>query len=558
MPSPGMSKMPPGLPATGICATIGLLMVDSSPGSGTRHLLPNIPLYGYIGVLLFLASRLLNLTLLPVVTDEGNYIDCAQKVLAGQIFYSLPRASTALPIWLIAALLPLGGDALWTARALSAAFGLVGALACYAIGTSLYSQRRVGVVAAVLYGLNPFMLFHDRIALVDGPLCTMGLLVFGASLSLLRGGRWWQAVCLGLAMGLGLLTKTSAALFWLTPLLTFVLMAGEQRAKPPWKLLLLAFGLCLVLMTPLFLYAGHFVNYLIDGKSIYDRPLSVMPDIWQENARQMLEWLWRYWTAPLFILALVAFALAIIRRERRGLLLSILCTWPIIFFVLSSQTEKWFSRYVVFTTPPMLILVAGLLVEASDAFPGRWLKSLPGSLQRGSYLILVPALLLCSLPALQFGYWLLADPAQTPLAPADRVQYVEGWPAGYGLAGAAALLREQAALHGRILVARNEGSGPANQGLALYLGGDERITLEIFDLRKEESWQELEQQMRQEPTFLVLNPPQERKLAVDLESYPYVRLLGAFPKPGDISRIEVYALQPTLPPSPSQSGGEGG
>jgi hypothetical protein len=510
--------------------------------SSRIHAGNNIPLYWYIGILLFLASRLLNLTILPIFTDEAIHISYAQEVLAGHIFYSISKLGRALQIWSVAVLLPLAGNALWVSRAASVAYGLAGVLACYAAGTSLYGQRRVGAVAAILYTLSPFMLFHERMALADGPLSTIGLLVLLASLLLLRGGRWRQAFCLGLALGLGMLTKLSAILFWLTPLLTFILVAGDFQVKPPWKRLSLAFGLCLVLMTPLLLFAGWNLSYQIDSKSIYDRPLSAMPGIWLANTMQMVGWLWQYWTAPIFILALIAFTLTAIRRDRRGLLLSILCLGPIAFFVLSSQTEKWFSRYVVFSTPPMLILVAQLFVEASEKLD-TWVKSRPGPWQWSRDLILALTLLAFSLPAIQFDYWLLVDPVQAPFASDDREQYVEGWPAGYGLAETAAWLREQAALHRHILVVRGDGSGPVNQGLAIYLKGDERIALEALDLRKGSSWRELEQWIREEPTFLVLNPPQEKVLAVHLDSYPSARLLATFPRPGGKSRIEVYALQ---------------
>jgi 4-amino-4-deoxy-L-arabinose transferase-like glycosyltransferase len=236
--------------------TIGRIAEDSR-----ATFLPLPPRHSYAGWMLagvaaITGLRLLWLALQPadLFPDEAQYWVWSQQPALG--YYSKPP----LVAWLIALTTGLFGDSEFAVR-LSAPLLHAGAASLvYGIGARLY-DRRVGFWSALVYASLPGVSVSAFVISTDAPL----LLFWAAALyAFVRardegGWGWWLAV--GLATGLGLLSKYAMA-YWIFSALGYVLLfPAERRHLRP---LLFAIGVALLLYSPNFWWNWNngFVSYL--------------------------------------------------------------------------------------------------------------------------------------------------------------------------------------------------------------------------------------------------------------------------------------------------------
>ena len=164
----------------------------------------------------YLATRLLNLGLLPMVSDEGTYITWGVRALHGRgledWLASLEDGKQPLLAWLMPPFLTLVPDRLVAGRLVSVLCGLANLALLVALGRRLVSPA-VGWIAAGLYVVAPIALLHDRMALYDSLVTTGALVVLLATVAWADDPSWRRTLWLGAAMGGALLTKLSALFF---------------------------------------------------------------------------------------------------------------------------------------------------------------------------------------------------------------------------------------------------------------------------------------------------------------------------------------------------------
>jgi Dolichyl-phosphate-mannose-protein mannosyltransferase len=186
----------------------------------------------------------------PLFFDEAQYWDWAQRPAFG--YYSKPP----MLAWIIALTTSLCGEGEACVRLASAPLHAGTAIVIYRLGCDLW-EARVGVWAALLYVSLPAVTVSSGIASTDAPLLffwAAALLCFRRAL-VGNDALWWAG--LGLAIGLGLLSKYTMILFPLCALLYCALrpdrraLLGNGRA---WAALGLAF---LVLAPNLYWNAGN-------------------------------------------------------------------------------------------------------------------------------------------------------------------------------------------------------------------------------------------------------------------------------------------------------------
>jgi len=199
----------------------------------------------WILVLLLAALLLLliNLDSLPL-TDAGG------KTVA-QIAEQIPRTSvkfsqwldpagdittnpvqSPLPHWLITAAYQIGGNSLWMARLPGALLTAFSVPLLYGIGREIFPSRQTAIFSSLIYLTLLPVIHHGRLALTDGIVLCLIVLMIWCVLRSRRDLRWSFAVGIGLGLicltkglFLGLLLLTVALLFlgWDTPrLLTSV------------------------------------------------------------------------------------------------------------------------------------------------------------------------------------------------------------------------------------------------------------------------------------------------------------------------------------------------
>lgn len=376
------------------------------------------------GVALFgLVLRVANPLSLSIFIDESFHIWAGFAAQTGKLdstgLFATAIDSKVLHGWLLAALFQLvgTGQPLLLARLFSALCGLITLLTCYSLATHLFSSQRAGLLAAALWGLLPYALWHERMALVD-PLmtaCTVSALYFG--LRLLEGtGQKVVAgygMLTGLALATAVLTKIPALLFGVMPVIALLALYPLKSWLRLGKRLALVYvvgGLPTLLVIAL--YNGRW-----SGGQQADKLSPPQLDLFLNNLGQMTEWSYAYFTFPLLLLVIVGVRFALLSNWRVSLFLLVATLLPWLVFCLIGQVI--YPRYLLIALPPLVVLTAGGIAALVDKLTDK----------RALQLSLL-GLFLVSLPAIWFDFQTIIDPYKTALPAVDRFQYLEGWPAG--------------------------------------------------------------------------------------------------------------------------------
>ena len=120
-------------------------------------------------IIVFLLSRLINISSLPIFTGEAIYMRWAQIALGDSSwrFISLIDGKQPMLIWLTMPILKLTGMPLLSGRLVSVFAGMLGTIGAFFLGWELFKNKTTGYITALLYLISPFFLWHDRIALYD-------------------------------------------------------------------------------------------------------------------------------------------------------------------------------------------------------------------------------------------------------------------------------------------------------------------------------------------------------------------------------------------------------
>jgi 4-amino-4-deoxy-L-arabinose transferase-like glycosyltransferase len=485
----------------------------------------------------YAATRFIGLTKLPIFVDEGIHIGWAVRVWQGFPFTPLEDGKL-LQVWLASLVVPWASNTLWAARAVTVLIGGLALYACFQIGARLYS-REAGFLCAALYVVCPFTLFYDRMALADGFLSTFAALTLLWSIALVQDKKIHYAVLLGVAMAAAILSKMPGLLALFTPLCTVILLGKPPRVRVA-KQLALSYGITLALtLFPIvrFLQTTH----QGEEKSLMGEGAAKLVSQFVANTQEGFQWLWFYWTPPILILGVAGFVFAIAKRRREYLLPGIVSLIPLLAFTAGSRI--WFPRYLLLATVPVLSLVAGIVTSAAH-----WKRlSRLSEFKAGRHALSIFLVLLVGLFAWRVDWLLLTNPVRAPLPVVDRVQYIEAWPSGYGVAEAADYLRQEAKLEGSIVVVHHELGDSTNFGLGAYLTSDKRIFFRQFSIRGSRGISTLVAWARIKPIFVVLASPPLSNVPAEqpdvAELIKVADLVKSYPKPDGKTTIDVYRLK---------------
>ena len=499
----------------------------------------SIPKEWWLLLALYLATRLTNLTVMPVFCDEAIAIREAQHIdLAKDPLFPLQTWGKLLLDWITTASLALSPDPLVSARLASVAAGALGMVGVYLVGKDLYSAR-IASLATALYVISPLMLFHERMLLADVMLNTCGLYVLLLSLLCVREGRVIQAVALGAAMALGMLSKLPGVFFLLTPLIVWALIHRIKVGALAVRLLP-AYCTAALILAPVLLHPLGLKVFNAGGRTIATSQaltISGWMSLFVTNAGAALPGVGVYLTLPVAVMCGFSLLLALALRNKQGVLLWTMGAIPVVA-LLGSSSGFLPPRYFLFAVSPVLPCVAWSIERVSRATQlllrrASILCNRPLLLSRAGPAVCVLLLAALSAQAARFDYYVLADPSQAPLPPVDRWQYVQGWPAGYGIPEAVLWLRDRATQEDLAVITDPRASIPLD-GLRMYLHDSPQITIRGANLAEPLPAPPLGTQ-----TFVVVDTARYADFAL---LNPGLDLVARFPKPGGQSAIDIYAF----------------
>lgn len=454
-----------------------------------------------VGIILaYFATRLVNLTVFPIFTDEAIYIRWSQigSRDAAWRFISLVDGKQPLYTWIAMGLMRFISDPILAGRLVSVIAGFGSIVGMFFLGREVFKNIRIGMIASLLYLISPFALVYDRMALYDSLVAMFSIWNLYVAILLVRHIRLDIAMIFGITLGLGMLNKSSGFLsLYMLPLTLFLFdwkKPGITRRLGGWFLCVLVAvvisqGMYSILrLSPLF-------GVIAQKNAIFVYPftewLKHPANSFVGNIRGMFDWLITYLTWPVWIAALLPI-LTFWRQPREKLFLY--SWWLAPFVALALFARVLYPRFILFMTMPLLILTAFVV----DGIINKYGRIVFGFFVIGILII----------PSIWTDYLLITNPVYAPIAEADRGQYINDWPSGWGVREVKDFILE-VSMKGKVVVYTDGTFGLLPYGLEMYLVDLPNIEIHgIWPIPPNPSPDVLSS-VTNYPTYLVLNQLEE-------------------------------------------------
>ncbi len=478
-----------------------------------------------VGILVFaFVLRIYHLTLLPVFADEAIYIRWSQVMAVDNTLRFLPLSDGKQPLfmWVLMVIMNQRLDPLFLGRILSVFSGLGTIVAVFGISYSLFKSKKIALIASFWTAICPFIVFFDRIALVDSMLAMFGSWAFFLGIVTAKTKRLDMAMLTGFALGGALLTKSPALFFAIILPLTWVVSKWPRGKKATISHLTQLFGLFLATYAIGYgmysvLRLGPNSQLVVSRNLDYVFPLSHVlsnpfDPFWFHVKEIFGDWFLKLGLGILVLLFIPGIVDAFKKYKWEVFLL---LAWFLFPLIAQAEYAKVFTaRYILFTLPPFFVLVTTAFLSKNKLY----LK------------ILTAGFILIVVQSLWIDYLFATDPEKAPLPNSERSGYLEEWTAGTGIREVAQYIR---GLHDKnpnqqIVVGTEGYFGTLPDGLQIYLDGIPKIVVVGVGLDLNHVPQSLiDSRKSGNPTYLVINSSRfkiSNPLGVGL------KLIAAYPK----------------------------
>ncbi len=478
--------------------------------------------------MLYLLTRLSYLTNLPIFTDEAIYIRWSQ--IGGRDanwrFISLTDGKQPMFTWLAMVVMRFIGDPLLAGRLVSVGAGAGSIVGLGFLAYELFRSIPVGLLASFLYIVSPFSLMYDRMALYDSLVAMFFIWNLYLTSLLSRYVRLDVALLLGMMLGVGMLNKTSGflSLYLLPVSLLLFRWSGSDRKQRFFRWVFLAVVAALVSQAAYsVLRLSPFFHIISQKDSVFIYPLGEWfghtTRFLVGNLRGMFDWTWHYMTAPIFFAAILS-VFRLFSRGREKMLL--VAWWFLPFLALALFARILYPRFVLFMTMPLVLLAAMTLWEVCWACKQVWVRWL-----------LVGMLVF---PSVWSDYFIITNPLNAPIPQADKNQYIDDWPSGWGIREVNAFFTEESK-KGKIVVLTEGTFGLLPYAIEISQVDNPNVSVRGIWPLPETVPEEIAVVAKSVPTYLVLNqsltPP---------PGWP-LTLLAQYPKGNHkTSKLQLYKL----------------
>ena len=495
---------------------------------------------------LFFATRLINITSLPIFTDEAIYVRWSQiaRQDAAWRFISLTDGKQPLFIWGAMNIMRIVKDPLLASRLVSVFAGFGTLIGVMILSLELFKKKRegsilnqlfghlndskrIGIISGFLFVLFPFALVLDRMALYDSLVAMTLVWCLYFEVLLVRYIRLDIALLLGAVIGGAVLTKTSG--FFAIYLLPLSLLLFDFKKKDAsrklieWIIFALIASIIAYLIYSILRLSPFF--YIIDEKNaLFIYPISE----WTKhpftylygNFNALIPWLVAYISIPILLLA----ALSLFVKKYRGEKLLLLAWFLVPYVGLGLFGKTLYPRFIYFMTIPLIILAGFSLSYFFDVIKNKLY----------SKIILLVSLALYIYAA----YFIIFDFSHAPIPQADLGQYINSWPAGGGIKEMFAFFNQEAS-KGKIFVATQGtfGSLPTNS-VEIYLGDNKNIEKKGIYPLPEKIPQELIQKAKVMPVYFVFNDSENAP-----SNWPLI-LIAKYQKGIGDRHLSIYRVNP--------------
>lgn len=444
-------------------------------------------------------TRLLNLTLLPIFTDEAIYIRWSQigSRDAAWRFISLVDGKQPMFTWIMMVLLRFIGDPLTAGRLVSVLAGLGSLVGITLLSWELFKSRRTSAVVAALYVISPFTLMYDRLALYDSLVASFYIWNLYLAILLVRRMRLDIALLLGMVLGAGMLNKSSGflSLYLLPSTLIFFDWKAASRLRRLFQWIGFVFVAAflsqviyaILRLSPLFAMVGQKdLVFIYSFREWLIHPFKFLVG----NIKGLFDWLTHYMTWPVFIATLISIWF-MPRKWKEYVLL--LVWWFAPFVALAMFGRVLYPRFILFMTMPLFVL-AGVTLNR--------ISRLRQSSVRAALFFLI------FLPSVYADYYILTNPKYAPLPFSEKSQLIDDWPSGWGVREVNAFITKQAEA-GEVAVYTEGTFGLFPYAIEMYQVDNPKVTVKGIWPVPQVLPEELEALARTKPVYIVFNQTQE-------------------------------------------------
>ena len=503
------------------------LTSSKTPDAQRKRLIPVTLL-----MILYFILSIHDLLRFPPFIDESWHIGFAQDVLSGHIFAGATHGKFLAPIWM-ALFIPMGISQLFLARAATVLFSMIGLAFVYGLTANLVN-RRAALLAMLLYALSPYLLFYDRMALIDTYLMVFSVLVVWAAARLRQRVTLHDAILCGLALVGALAAKGTGVVLLAIPTLTLIFTF--HRSSWPVRWLAVCYGTFAVIWTPLYLILRwRGINYFGLAESLSGTTSST--DFWQRllgNTIQVGQIDISYFSLIAIALTTVVILCWLLKDFRNALYLLSCIAIPTLGIILLSPEMR--PRYIVYHVPLLIIAV----VAGMDALRQLAVRYWPATGVRVALSVAVLAWMW--LVFVPFYQTLLLSPAELPLPSMDRGEYITDDSAGFALPEVADFFRNENTALGKPLHV---------VGLLANCGGLQLVMLSAHNVIVDCPTINYNGSEQAHLAATVNQLPQESPSYVVLENLPYVSTEGitapmkfvtSFERPGGVTHLNIYRI----------------
>lgn len=465
-------------------------------------------------VILIIAGilRFWNLNALPIFADESIYIRWSQIMRAETSLRFLPLSDGKQPLymWATIPLFKIFSDPLVAGRVLSGFSGLGAVIGVVVAAHILFKNRRISLIAGIIYAVLPYTVFFSRMALADSLLVMFVIWAFNLFSLAVRYARFDLAMVSGFALGFAWLTK-SPALF-IIMLLPIIFLLNPKKIFVSCILYLvacaIAFGMYNILrLGPEFhMIAIRNLDYIYPLFEVIRHPLDPLIPHLKDSFGFYL-----YLVTPIGLLfSLWGIADGHRSHIRQRLILSSFFLIPII--TQSFIAKAFTARYILFTVPFAVILMAHAVEHIGQKTNKHILTLISASL------IIIPSIFI--------DYLLITSPESAPLPRIERAGYLEEWTAGYGLRNISSQLANYSK-SGPVLVGSEGYFGTPFSALQAYLNPYPNIRVIGVGAWIDSVDEKLSNSLSDNQVFLVVN---SSRFHVDEPEKIGLKLLASYPK----------------------------
>ncbi|MBI4004837.1 glycosyltransferase family 39 protein [Candidatus Roizmanbacteria bacterium] len=476
-------------------------------------------------ILLYFATRLINLDAFPIFSDEGIYIRWAKIAWhdASWRFISLTDGKQPLQTWGTIPFLKLFPDnALLAGRLFSVSTGFVTLAGVFSFLCYLFGKRSA-LFGAFFYVFTPYFMFYDRMALVDSGVNAAFIWILFFSVLLARSRRLDVALLFGFLGGMSALTKSSVRIFIGLSSLAFILFLERNKRKFLRQLtnffsLYIVVGMFTVLiyniqrLSPFFHYISEKnKTFVMTFQEFAQNPFAVF------FTNVPLVPLYVLWEMAFFLGFCGVVGLILLYRKDKKLSFYFLLWLVVPYIVIIFLSKVIFPRYLIF--------FASLLLILASYFYSR--------LKNKKTLIAFVCLFIISIA--YFDFTIVKDHKNIPFPPVDRGQYIEGWPAGWGVKSIIDFAREKSKEKPVIVLA--EGNfGLSGDVLDTHLKPGDAISIRGFWPLEEKQLRDHQGQLDKNYVFIVVSH------RLDYPQQWPAKFIARYDKPGNQSRIFLLEL----------------